>query len=59
MTECSILPLTLREPVVGLVFVVVAEVEDALNKVLAKHFWVVLQQHLDQAVFTQTGTRRH
>lgn len=52
----SFRPLTLRELVVGLVFVVGVEVEDALYEVLAEHFRVLLQQQVEQAVFTQTGT---
>lgn len=32
--------------------VVGVEVEDALNEVLAEHFWVLLQQQVQQAVFT-------
>lgn len=51
------LPLGLRELVVRLVFAVGVEVEDALDEVLAEHFWVLLQQQVDEAVFTQT-TRR-
>lgn len=47
----------MRELVVGLVFVIGVEVEDALNEVLAEHFWVLLQKQVEQAVFTQTGTR--
>lgn len=51
----------MRELVVGLVFGVGVEVEDALDKVLAEHFWVLFQQQVEQAVFTQTeiGNRRH
>lgn len=30
--------------------------EDALDEVLAEHFWVLLQQQVEKAVFTQTGT---
>lgn len=30
--------------------------EDALDEVLAEHFRVLLQQQVEQAVFTQTGT---
>lgn len=37
------LPLALRELVVQLMFAVGVKVEDALNEVLAKHFWVFLQ----------------
>ena len=57
----SFLPLTLRELVVGLVFVVGIEVEDALDEVHAEHFWVLLQQQVNQTVFTQTGrgNRQH
>jgi len=40
------------------VFVVGVEVEDALNEVLAEHFWVLFQQQVEQAVLTQTGTRK-
>ena len=36
--------------------VVRAEVEDALDEVLAEHFRVLLQQQVEQAVFTQAGT---
>lgn len=52
----SFLPLTLRELVVRLVFVVGIKVEDALDEVHAEHFRVLLQQQVDQTVFTQTGT---
>lgn len=54
--EFKCLPLTLRKLVVGLVFVVGVEVEDALNEVLAEHFFVLLQQQMKQTVFTQAGT---
>ena len=37
-------------------FAVGVEVEDALDEVLAEHFWVLLQQQVEKAVFTQTGT---
>lgn len=47
------LPLTLRELIVGLVLVVGVKVEDALNKVLTEHFGVLLEQQVDEAVFTQ------
>lgn len=50
------LPLTLRELVVGLVLGVGVEVEDALDEMLAEHFWVLLQQPVQQTVFTQAGT---
>lgn len=60
MTEVplpGVLPLTFREHVVGCVFAVGVKVEDALNEMLAEHFWVLLQQHVEQTVFTQTGTQ--
>lgn len=50
------LPLSLRKLVVGLVFVVGVKVEDTLDEVLAEHFWIFLQQQMEQAVFTQTET---
>lgn len=53
-----LLPLTLRKLVVQLVFAVGVEVEDALNEVLAEHFWVLLEQHMEQTVFTQAGRDR-
>lgn len=31
--------------------------EDALNEVLAEHFWVLLQQQVEQAVFSETKKR--
>lgn len=37
--------------------VVGVEVEDALNEVLAEHFWALLQQQVQQTVFTQANTR--
>lgn len=46
----------MRELVVGLVFAVGVEVEDALNEVLAEHLRVLLEQQVEQAVFTQTET---
>lgn len=46
----------MRELVVRLVFTVGIEVENALDEVLAEHFWVLLKQEVEQAVFTQTGT---
>lgn len=48
----SLLPVSLRELVVGLVFAVGVEVENALDEVLAEHLWVLLQQQVEQAVFT-------
>lgn len=45
----------MRELVVGLVLAVGVEVEDALDEVLVQHFWVLLQQQVEKAVFTQTG----
>lgn len=49
-------PLTLGELVVGLVFAVGVEVEDALDEVLAEHLRVLLQQQVEEAVLTQTAT---
>lgn len=37
--------------------VVGVEVEDALNEVLAEHFWALLQQQVQETVFTQANTR--
>lgn len=49
-------PVALGELVVGLVFAVGVEVEDALDKVLAEHLRVLLQQQVEEAVLTQTAT---
>ncbi len=46
----------MRELVVGLVFTVGVEVKDALDKMLTEQIRVLLQQQVEQAVFTQTGT---
>lgn len=53
----GVIPLALGEFVVGLVFCVGVEMEDALNEVLAEHFWVLLQQQVEQAVFSETKRR--
>lgn len=49
-------PVVLGELVVGLVFAVGVEVEDALDEVLAEHLRVLLQQQVEEAVLTQTAT---
>lgn len=49
-------PVALGELVVGLVFAVGVEVEDALDKVQAEHLRVLLQQQVEEAVLTQTVT---
>lgn len=53
----GVIPFALGEFVVGLVFCVGVEMEDALNEVLAEHFWVLLQQQVEQAVFSETKRR--
>lgn len=53
----GVIPLALGGFVVGLVFCVGVEMEDALNEVLAEHFWVLLQQQVEQAVFSETKRR--
>lgn len=53
----GVIPLALGEFVVGLVFCVGVEMEDALNEVLAEHFWVLFQQQVEQAVFSETKRR--
>lgn len=55
----GVIPLALGEFVVGLVFCVGVEMEDALNEVLAEHFWVLLQQQVEQAVFSETKRRKN
>ena len=53
------IPLTLRELVVRLVFGVGVEEENTLNEVLAEHFRVLLQQQVEQAVFTETDRKQN
>ena len=56
-TQIPSVPVGLREVVVGLVFPVFVEVEDALDEVLAEHGRVLLQQQVDQTELTQTRER--